>query len=293
MTTVTGIPATQWTRWTTLARERTDPDRFERGRHYAEDGCVLSVWREGELDIAAAVQGSDHNPYDVCITFRGAMPGDGDPRATPDDDDIEAFCDCGDDNPACKHIAAVMIVLDQWDDDPEVSDDQDDDHWDEDIDPAAWSSDLPLSPDAFWGGEPWPTRLDGTRPAADAGILQPLGNLDGWVGPPYFENVMIRIYRDASRHAAHAMNWTEPDDPAPGPPAGQQGNTATPHRPARPKIRDHRSCGCPTCVANRLEEGKSGAQARDDTVLPGLYDDYLIGRGYRWTPCGRRLQPPN
>ena len=209
MTTDTGRTGTQRMRWTTIAQERTDPSRFERARQYAEDGNVLSIWREEELSIAAAVQGSDHSPYDVCITFNGAMPGDGEPGATPAEDEIEAFCDCPDDNPACKHITAVLITLDEWDANCGVADEWDTDEWDEAIDPAAWSSELPLCPEEFWGGGPWPTTLNDARPTADAGILHPLGSLNAWVGPPYFENEMIQIYRGASEHAARTMNWNE------------------------------------------------------------------------------------
>ena len=99
---------------------------------------------------------------------------------------------------------------------------------------------------------------------------------------------MTRIYRDATRHAGKLLGYEEPEEQ----PAAARGRPTVTFR-KRPKIKDRRNCGCPTCADRREVDGDHGAQRRHDTVLPGLYDEYLLARGYRWTPCGRRLQPPD
>ena len=212
------------------------------------------------------------------------MPGDGTPYENPHEQDIEAYCNCDDPDENCKHIVALLITLDELDYEDETLAHHDGEG---EIHPSAWRSDLPLDRDEFWTGGTLPAPRDGSPPAADAAIIHRLGNLNAWVGPPYFENLMTRIYRDATRHAATMLGYAEPEKRPRPTPAHSAGTL-----PRRPKIQDRRNCGCPTCAGTRRMDGEPGAEPRDDTVLPGLYDEYLMAMGYRWTPCGRRLQPP-
>ena len=69
---------------------------FERGERYFDDGMVESVVQRGSR-LFAEVLGSEEDPYDVGIAFRG--------------DGFSASCTCLYDwEGYCKHIVAVLLT---------------------------------------------------------------------------------------------------------------------------------------------------------------------------------------
>lgn len=95
------------TRVRVLAAELSTPQRFTRGREYAESGAVVDI-DVGAGCATASVRGSRVRPYQVDLEVR---PGDGPP--TRHDLDITCTCPDSTDAPgdACKHAVAALIVL--------------------------------------------------------------------------------------------------------------------------------------------------------------------------------------
>lgn len=68
-------------------------------------------------------------------------------------------------------------------------------------------------------------------------------------------------------------------------------------------------CRCVQCTqdklmevikAHRREKGEDDSGpvqgficgTEDSTIAPNMQTDWLLTKGWTWTPCGRRLQPP-
>lgn len=97
----------------------TEPGRFRRGRAYVIERAVATL----ELDrgvLRAEVAGSQARPYRVQIGVAviGAPPGMGAvperahiPRLVPDNDELDAWCDCPDSDSPCKHAAAALLAF--------------------------------------------------------------------------------------------------------------------------------------------------------------------------------------
>ena len=70
---------------------------FERGYEYFNESAVLWVTRRGS-QLFGEVQGSEYDPYGVCVTFNGAEL-------------IAADCTCPYDwGGYCKHIVATLLT---------------------------------------------------------------------------------------------------------------------------------------------------------------------------------------
>lgn len=97
----------------------TEPGRFRRGRAYQAERAVVAL----ELDtgvLRAQVAGTRATPYQVQVTVTtihppagmGALPERGHiPRLVPDNEQLDAWCDCPDADTPCKHAAAALLVL--------------------------------------------------------------------------------------------------------------------------------------------------------------------------------------
>lgn len=97
----------------------TESGRFRRGRAYQAERAVVAL----ELDtgaLRAQVVGSRATPYQVQVRVAtihtpagmGARPERSHvPRLVPDNDELDAWCDCPDADAPCKHAAAALLVL--------------------------------------------------------------------------------------------------------------------------------------------------------------------------------------
>ncbi len=97
----------------------TESGRFRRGRAYQAERAIVAL----ELDtgvLRAQVVGSRATPYQVQVRVAtihtpagmGARPERGHvPRLVPDNDELDAWCDCPDADTPCKHAAAALLVL--------------------------------------------------------------------------------------------------------------------------------------------------------------------------------------
>lgn len=97
----------------------TESGRFRRGRAYQAERAVVAL----ELDtgvLRAQVAGSRATPYQVRVQVStihppagmGAVPERSHiPRLVPDNDELDAWCDCPDTDAPCKHAAAALLVL--------------------------------------------------------------------------------------------------------------------------------------------------------------------------------------
>lgn len=93
--------------------ELCEPERLRRGRRYARQGAVMELSVAPGI-VAASVQGSRANPYDVQIRLtRGGMVA-GPTRLAdlvPASASLRFECTCPDYEEPCKHGAAVMTEL--------------------------------------------------------------------------------------------------------------------------------------------------------------------------------------
>ena len=70
---------------------------FERGYEYFVEDAVLGVTQRGN-QLFSKVQGSEYDPYGVCITLEGNQV-------------VQAFCTCPYDwGGYCKHIGAALLT---------------------------------------------------------------------------------------------------------------------------------------------------------------------------------------
>ena len=106
---------------------------------------------------------------------------------------------------------------------------------------------------------------------------------------------MRTIYRDASQAALILLG--EPTQPKEQNQTADQAKSTSRPRPnqrAAQKSAKKPICQCPYCVYERNERRTRFQEpARDDTIVPGTYVDYLLKNNYEWSPCGRRMQPSN
>ena len=275
--------------WEELIERSSEPRRRQRGIRYVEEGHVRYV-QILHHEAQAVVQGKEPEPYFVSISLPNGL-------AAPDDAELDANCTCQDSEWICKHVVALMTVLGQRA--AQQHPDQDLDY-DQELDdyttpPERLEPTLPQGEADFWGPGPAATKQYTT---AGIHLLDQLGNLPQWSSRIRFGPLMRTIYRDASQAALTLLG--EPTQPK------EQNSTAdqadhtpppTPHQRAAKKSAKKPKCQCPYCVYERNERNqrRGGFQepARDDTIEPGTYVDYLLKNNYEWSPCGRRMQPSN
>lgn len=275
--------------WERVAEESTDPGRRQRGRKYASEGRVYDVEYGYDL-VEAYVQGSEDAPYHVWIALGRK---NGPPRERPP----RCGCECPDPEPVCKHAVALMDQLGAMSEDEEVTPPTPAQDPEPEPEQQTWSGEPPEVHGAFWmtAGE---INVEEAAEGDPEDILEQLGDLTGWRGSRPFYPAMRAIYATTARHAESLLSErAAPPRPA-APPQEHDGREQSRRETTtaeRPRVRSDRKCTCPECVRERNQSPgvvrRRTEKPREDTVLAGMYDDYLIRQGYEWTPCGRRLQP--
>ena len=274
--------------WDRLINQTTDPGRRERGIKYAANGNVITLRIRGD-QAHALVEGREDSPYNVYVNVD-------ENNSAPHLDELDCQCDCEDAVEVCKHIVAVMTLISQRaahdnpaTDQPNHEMDYAPDYEHDDntaTSPQRWSRELPTNPAEFWNAGSMPDEQPANE-QKQANILKTLGDFSGWNATPPFKTIMGQIYESASHTAFRLLGIPQPKP---------QSETADQHTvPAQPQPLGHQEfssrCDCPTCVSLHNAAYGDDKTAREDTVLPGMYDEYLLSRGFAWTPCGRRLQP--
>lgn len=98
-----------------LVAELAEPGRLRRGRALAQQGAVVSLDVEPGL-VAAAVQGSERDPYTVTVrvaTVAPPAPGGRVGELVPHRRQLRFECTCPDDDVPCKHAVAAMARFTQ------------------------------------------------------------------------------------------------------------------------------------------------------------------------------------
>ena len=277
--------------WNKLITMYSEPGRRQRGIRYAEEGRVQSV-QIMQHEAQATVQGTEPEPYWVSVSLSNGL-------TASDDIGLDVGCTCQDPEWVCKHVVALMTVLGQ-----KAAQQHPDDHDDHEHEPKLddytapperLEPALPQGEADFWA--PGPAAGKQYTPAG-IHLLDQLGDLPRWRGKLRFGPLMRSIYRDASQAALILL-----EDPTQPPAQKTEKKQTTDHTDSTPQTRPNQQssqnprCQCPCCVYERNARNKhwthANEPARNDTMIPGMYEDYMLKNNYEWSPCGRRLQPSN